>query len=112
MVGKLAQALVGACLVLLANEPVAMAQSGRPWVDPPAEISPGPLSPDPQASPPSSSRPRTVPSRPGRQVLPSRAADRLPERADPAKGYVMRRPPGGSSRVSPNLPTASYRQPQ
>ena len=52
MVFKFAQVLAGACLVvLMAHAPAALAQSGRPWVDPPADINTGSLAPDPQANP-------------------------------------------------------------
>ncbi len=54
MGGKLGRVLAGICLVgLMANGPVALAQSESPWADPPPDLNTGPLSPDiaPQAEP-------------------------------------------------------------
>ena len=77
MAGKLGRVLAGICLVgLMANGPIALAQSESPWADPPPDLNTGPLSPDiaPEAEP--AGPDRTARKQPQAQTARSRKAPR------------------------------------
>lgn len=105
MVFKFAQALAGACLLVLAHQPAAFAQAGGTWVDPPANIDTGPRSPEPQA-------PSAVPDNPPPppQVTAPRSEKRAPVQANRARQAPGRATPTARSTTAPLREAAPARR--
>lgn len=113
MASKLGRVLAGICFVgLIANGPIALAQSESPWADPPPDLNTGPLSPDiaPQAEPAEPAG--TARNRPQVQTTRSREAPRARDAKASAAQSAKAQPNAARSirRISSRAEVATRKQ--